>query len=241
MRVLEVFADVWCPFTHVGLRRLVTERDRRGRQDVVVRVRSWPLELVNGAPLASALAAEEIHALREVVAPELFRGFDEQTFPSTTLPALGLTALAYRRNDQTGERMSFALRTALFEEGRDVSDPRAARRDRPSRRSRPCATGRGRCRLRGLAGGTTSRGGRITHLLRGRSQLLLSGARHRACRRAASDQARLRGLHGVRGGRVQRGARLGTIAALTVGAVGARALAQQSTMSTRSRMLSVAR
>jgi len=32
VRVLEVFADVWCPFTHVGLRRLIEERDRRGPQ-----------------------------------------------------------------------------------------------------------------------------------------------------------------------------------------------------------------
>lgn len=122
MRVLEVFADVWCPFTHVGLCRLIEERDRRGRNDVVVRVRAWPLELVNGAPLSSALVADEVHALRDAVAPELFRGFNVEHFPSTSLPALTLAASAYRRDDRTGERMSLALRTALFEEGRDVSD-----------------------------------------------------------------------------------------------------------------------
>jgi predicted DsbA family dithiol-disulfide isomerase len=120
--VLEVFADVWCPFTHVGLRRLIEERDRRGRNDVVLRVRAWPLELVNGAPLSVALVAEEVHALRDVVAPDLFRGFNVERFPSTSLPALTLAASAYRRDDRTGERMSLALRTALFEEGRDVSD-----------------------------------------------------------------------------------------------------------------------
>ena len=122
MSVLEVFADVWCPFTHVGLRRLIEERDRRGRNDVVLRVRAWPLELVNGAPLSVALVAEEVHALRDVVAPDLFRGFNVERFPSTSLPALTLAASAYRRDDRTGERMSLALRTALFEEGRDVSD-----------------------------------------------------------------------------------------------------------------------
>jgi predicted DsbA family dithiol-disulfide isomerase len=120
--VLEVFADVWCPFTHVGLRRLIEERDRRGRNDVVLRVRAWPLELVNGAPLSVALVAEEVHALRDVVAPDLFRGFNVERFPNTSLPALTLAASAYRRGDRTGERMSLALRTALFEEGRDVSD-----------------------------------------------------------------------------------------------------------------------
>jgi hypothetical protein len=30
MRQIEVFADVACPFTHVGLRRLIAERDAGG-------------------------------------------------------------------------------------------------------------------------------------------------------------------------------------------------------------------
>jgi predicted DsbA family dithiol-disulfide isomerase len=122
-RVLEVFADVWCPFTHVGLRRLVEARDRRGRDDLIVRVRAWPLELVNGKALSPDLVAEEIQALHEAVAPDLFTGFDRERFPTTTLPALAVAAAAYRRDNRTGERMSLALRTALFEEGRDISDP----------------------------------------------------------------------------------------------------------------------
>src|SRR5262245_18171405 len=47
-RLIEVFADVVCPFTHVGLRRLVGYRERAQREDVAIRVRAWPLELVNG-------------------------------------------------------------------------------------------------------------------------------------------------------------------------------------------------
>jgi predicted DsbA family dithiol-disulfide isomerase len=123
VRLVEVFADVWCPFTYVGLRRLGEERRRRGRHDVVVRVRAWPLELVNGEPLGANLVGEEIQALRARVAPELFGGFDPGRFPSTTLPALALAAAAYHRDPRTGERVSLALRTALFEEGRDLSDP----------------------------------------------------------------------------------------------------------------------
>ena len=122
-RVVEVFADVWCPFTHVGLRRLVAQRARLGRDDVVIRVRAWPLELVNGEALADALVAHEIAALRAAVAPDLFRGFDPARFPSTTLPALALTAAAYARDDRTGEAVALALRTALFEERRDIADP----------------------------------------------------------------------------------------------------------------------
>lgn len=123
VRVVEVFADVSCPFAHVGLRRLVEQRDQLGRDDVVLRVRAWPLELVNGAPLAGDFVGEEIDVLREGVAPDLFKGFDAIRFPSTTIPALALAASAYRRRDEIGEAVSLALRNALFEGGRDIGDP----------------------------------------------------------------------------------------------------------------------
>jgi predicted DsbA family dithiol-disulfide isomerase len=122
LRVVEVFADVTCPFTHVGLRRLVEERTRVERDDVVLRVRAWPLELVNDAPLTGSFVGEEIAGLRETVAPDLFEGFDPTHFPATTIPALTLVASAYRRGDRIGEAVSLALRTALFEEGRDIAD-----------------------------------------------------------------------------------------------------------------------
>jgi predicted DsbA family dithiol-disulfide isomerase len=119
--MIEVYADVCCPFTHVGLRRLVERREQLGRRGEV-RVRAWPLELVNGEPVAAATVAEEVEALRAQVAPDLFTGFDADRFPSTTLPALALAAAGYRRAPEVGERVSLALRDALFEEGRDVAD-----------------------------------------------------------------------------------------------------------------------
>ena len=122
MSRIEVFADIVCPFTHVGLRRLIEARDVRGPSPLV-RVRAWPLEWVNGAPLAPDLAAREVDALRSSVAPDLFAGFDAATFPRTSVPAFGLAAAAYLLDDATGEAVSLAVRTALFEEGRDVSDP----------------------------------------------------------------------------------------------------------------------
>jgi predicted DsbA family dithiol-disulfide isomerase len=118
---IEVFADVVCPFTHVGLRRLTEQRRVLG-STVIVRVRAWPLELVNGEPLDAALVDEEIEELREQVAPDLFVGFDRTQFPSTSLPALTLAAAAYRRSATLGERVSLALRHALFEEGRDIAN-----------------------------------------------------------------------------------------------------------------------
>ena len=120
--VVEVYADVLCPFTHVGLRRLVARRTELGVTRPVLRVHAWPLEVVNGEPLAAAMVAEEVEVIRERVAPDLFRGFDEARFPSTSLPALALAARAYREGDDEGERCSLALRDALFERRLDVSD-----------------------------------------------------------------------------------------------------------------------
>jgi predicted DsbA family dithiol-disulfide isomerase len=77
---------------------------------------------VNGAPLDPDLAAKEIAALREQVAPYLFAGFDAATFPRTSIPAFGLVAAAYVVDDLTGEMVSLAVRDALFEDGHDISD-----------------------------------------------------------------------------------------------------------------------
>ncbi|MFN8037393.1 MAG: DsbA family protein [Acidimicrobiia bacterium] len=123
MAVLEVFADVACPFTHVGLRRFVAARAERGLGEIRLRVRAWPLEVVNGVPLARELVAHEVADIHAQVAPDLFGGFDPGVFPATSIPAFGLAAAAYDRDLATGEAVSLALRDALFEEGRDVTDP----------------------------------------------------------------------------------------------------------------------
>jgi predicted DsbA family dithiol-disulfide isomerase len=120
MSIIEVFADVRCPFTHVGLRRLVERREALGRHDVQLRVRAWPLELVNDAPLDADFIAEEVDEIREQVATDLFTGFDVAAFPSSSLPSLALAAKAYAVSAAAGEQVSLALRDALFELGRDV-------------------------------------------------------------------------------------------------------------------------
>jgi predicted DsbA family dithiol-disulfide isomerase len=120
---IEVFADVRCPFTHVGLRRLVARRCELGRDDPRLRIRAWPLELVNGAPLDAGLVLQEAAALRSQVSPDLFTGLTASTFGSTSLPALALAGAAYRVSIATGEAVSLALRDTIFEEGDDVSSP----------------------------------------------------------------------------------------------------------------------
>ena len=121
--VIEVFADVSCPFTHVGLRRLVTRRSQLGRGDVVFRIRAWPLELVNGAPLDPAMVSHKVAELRRQVAPDLFADFDAERFPLTSLPALALAGVADGEGSQVGERMGLLLRDALFEHGADLTSP----------------------------------------------------------------------------------------------------------------------
>lgn len=119
---VEVFADVWCPFTHVGLRRFVELRTRV-QEPVGLHVRAWPLERVNGRPLDPGFVAEEIDELRASVAPELFAGFDRDGFPTTTLPALALTGHGYQESAAIGEAVALELRDRLFERGEDISDP----------------------------------------------------------------------------------------------------------------------
>jgi predicted DsbA family dithiol-disulfide isomerase len=123
MAVIEVFADIWCPFTHVGLRAMTRRREQLGRGDLAIWVRAWPLELVNGRPLDPNVAAKQIAALEEQVDASLFVGFDPDHFPTTMLPALALAAAAYRDDMAIGEAVSLALRDALFEEGRDIARP----------------------------------------------------------------------------------------------------------------------
>lgn len=128
--VVEVFADIWCPFAHVGLRRFIQRRWSAGRRDLVLHVRAWPLELVNGEPLDANHVAEQIDDLRTHVTPNLFSGFDPSRFPTTTLPALDLVSDAYAVGLTLGERASLALRDAMFERGEDISDARVLGRVR---------------------------------------------------------------------------------------------------------------
>lgn len=122
MPIVQVFADVRCPFTHVGLRRVRERRAGSGAAASLI-VRAWPLELVNGEPMDADHIGDEVDALRSQVAPDLFARFDRGRFPATSLPALALTAAAYDVGIETGERVAFAVRDAMWEEGLDIADP----------------------------------------------------------------------------------------------------------------------
>jgi predicted DsbA family dithiol-disulfide isomerase len=121
---VEVFADVLCPFTHVGLHTLIDRRAQRGLTTPRLRIRAWPLELVNGAPLDPHHIAGEASALRELVRPDLFSGFCAEDFPATSMAAFALTAAADRTGDVAiVEDVGMALRDAVFEKGLDIGRP----------------------------------------------------------------------------------------------------------------------
>ena len=121
MTIVEVFADITCPFTHVGLKQVVEHvADMSEPADVVVR--AWPLEWVNGAPLAVDAVLTKAAALTEQLGVDDFSGLRADRWPATTIPALNLAAAAYDRDAGTGLAVSLALRAALFEQGLDVDD-----------------------------------------------------------------------------------------------------------------------
>jgi predicted DsbA family dithiol-disulfide isomerase len=124
MRTVEVFADVLCPFTHAGLHTLIDRRTALGHSEPRLRIRAWPLELINGQPLDPHHIGAEITALRASVRPDLFAGFSVDTFPRTSMVAFALTAAAARTNDAVLiEEVGMALRDAVFEQGLDVGTP----------------------------------------------------------------------------------------------------------------------
>jgi 2-hydroxychromene-2-carboxylate isomerase len=130
MQMLEVFAEIACPFAHAGLARFHAFREERGLAEPALRVRAWPLELVNDEPFDGATVTPKVEALRTDVATDRFGGFDPDRFPATSLPALISEAAAYRTGADVGERFSLAVRAALFDDGEDVSNPDVLRRIR---------------------------------------------------------------------------------------------------------------
>lgn len=117
---VEVFADITCPFTHVGLRIMRAELDKLSTP-ATVRVRAWPLEWVNGEPMDGTAVAGKVLNLRPQLGDAHFANFDPLSFPTTTIPALNLTASAYELDAESGLRMSLEIRDLLFEQGHDIA------------------------------------------------------------------------------------------------------------------------
>ena len=114
MPYIEVFADVACPFTHVGLRRLAAHRDTFGRDDVVLRVLAWPARARERPSHRPGRGHRGDRRVGRDAAADLFARYSEASFPATSMPALDLAHAAAHVDDREGEQMSLALRTALL-------------------------------------------------------------------------------------------------------------------------------
>jgi hypothetical protein len=125
VQTIEVFADIWCPFTHVGLKLVAEQLQERERQDVRLWVRSWPLEWVNGRPMDPNATLHHIDEIRNQLSSDVFVGFDASRFPHSTVPVLALVAEAYRADLELGQSVSYEVRDQLFERGIDVSEHEA--------------------------------------------------------------------------------------------------------------------
>ena len=117
-----MFADITCPFTHVGLKRVVAQLHELGA-DVDLVVRAWPLEWVNGEMFTADAIATKIGVLHDQLGVDDFAGFDRSTWPTTSIPALNLCAAASRVGPTEGLEVALDVRAALFERGADISDP----------------------------------------------------------------------------------------------------------------------
>jgi predicted DsbA family dithiol-disulfide isomerase len=118
---IEVFADITCPFTHVGLKRVI-EHIAELERPATVHVRAWPLEWVNGAGLEVEAVEAKAKALTQQLGVDDFSGLDHDQWPSSTVGALALAAGAYAVDMATGLAVSVELRRALFEQGRNIGD-----------------------------------------------------------------------------------------------------------------------
>nr|NKB42606.1 disulfide bond formation protein DsbA [Ilumatobacter sp.] len=119
--VVEVFADITCPFTHVGLKRVIAHVEELA-DPPTVRVRAWPLEWVNGSGLEADAVQLKATLLTDQLGVDDFHGFNSKCWPSSTLHALELSAVAYESGPAVGLAVSLDVRAALFEQGLDVGD-----------------------------------------------------------------------------------------------------------------------
>lgn len=119
--VVDIWSEIHCPWALVCLHRLRSARDEVGLVDVVLDPRPWPLEWVNerGTP-RDIVAAEAIVLAAEE--PTLFSVYENDSWPSTFLPAFELVAAARRVGGRRlAEEVDYALRVAFFRDQVDVS------------------------------------------------------------------------------------------------------------------------
>ncbi len=123
MTEIEVFADVGCPFAHMGLSMLVDERARR---ESVRRETPGPGLATGDRQWQTGSKRGRRRKGRSAAASQLgtgrFHDFDGSAYASTFLPAMELTAAAFEADPRIGEAVALEVRDLTFEQSVDVAD-----------------------------------------------------------------------------------------------------------------------
>src|SRR5438045_838623 len=121
---LVVYGDIACPWSHLCVHGLRTARRRLGLDgDVLLDLRSFPLELFNGRPTPKRTLDAEVPvvgALDPSAGWQVWRR-PEYEYPVTTLPPLEAVQAAKEQGLAASEDLGRALRFAFFAESRTVS------------------------------------------------------------------------------------------------------------------------
>ena len=121
---LVVYGDIACPWSHLCVHGLRTARARLGLDgDVVLDLRSFPLELFNGRPTPKRTLDAEIPVVGALDPSAGWQAWQAPDFeyPVTTLPALEAVQAAKTQSLRASEDLGRALRYAFFAESRTIS------------------------------------------------------------------------------------------------------------------------
>jgi predicted DsbA family dithiol-disulfide isomerase len=117
---IDIWSDIHCPWALIAVHRLRQARQKH-RLDVVFAPRPWPLEWVNERGTPRGIVTTETAALASHE-PRLFSAYDNESWPSTFLPAFELVSAAREVHDlRAAEDVDYALRLAFFRDSVDVS------------------------------------------------------------------------------------------------------------------------
>lgn len=120
---VQVWSDLLCPFTYVGLLRLRRARERLGLDGVVrLEHRTFPLELFNGPHPRRGTDTEAV-GLGQIEPEAEFRVWTaaDDLYPHTVLLAAESVHAANAQSLEAGEALDLALRRAFWTRSRSIS------------------------------------------------------------------------------------------------------------------------
>lgn len=120
---IVIFSDLICPFAHVAVHRIYTERSRLGLEDEVrLDHHAFPIELLNGVPGTRHGSDSEIPpvgALEPDAGWQLWQGPDYH-YPNSVLLAFEAVQAAKQQGLRASESLDRSLRHAFWAESATI-------------------------------------------------------------------------------------------------------------------------